>query len=119
MGTIKIILGFAVFVLIMSTAWQIASCEIANHELKDELKDVAALTKARIGLPAEQTDEELRATVIRKAADHDIVLGPDQILVRHLGTEENPKIYLAAKYRARVWMPGISLVFHFTATSGG
>jgi hypothetical protein len=83
------------------------------------LKDVASLTKARIGLPAEETDDELRATVMRKAAEHDIVLWPDQILVRHLGTEEHPKIYLAAKYRARVWMPWISLVFHFTATSGG
>jgi hypothetical protein len=50
--------------LIVSAAWQITSCEIANYELKDELKDVAWLTKARTGLPAEQTDDELRATVI-------------------------------------------------------
>ena len=118
MNKIKIIVGFAVFALIVSTVWQIAACELANYEFRDELKDVASLNGAKIGLLGRQTDDDLRATVIRKAADHDIVLRADQILVRRSGSEENPKIYLAAKYRARVWMPGISLVFHFTATSG-
>jgi hypothetical protein len=115
---VKIILGVLVFALFMSTGWQIASCELANYEFKDELKDVAAFNGARIGLLSQQTDDELRASVIRKAADHDIVLEPDQILVRRSGEGENAKVFLAAKYKARVRMPGISLVFHFTATSG-
>ncbi len=119
MGKVKVILGLLLLALTVSTVWQIAACEIANYEFKDELKDVASQNGARIGLLAQQTDDDLRTTVIHKAADHDIVVARDQILVRRSGTEEDPKVYLAAKYQARVWMPGIYLVFHFTATSRG
>jgi hypothetical protein len=118
-GKIKIILGLAVFALIVSTGWQIADCELANYEFKDELRDVASLNGAKIGLAAQQTDEDLRATVIRKAAGHDIVLQPVQVLVRRSGTEENPKVFLAAKYQERIWMPGIYLIVHFSVSSGG
>lgn len=118
MGKIKVIVGLAVLALILSTVWQIAACELANFELKDEMKDVASLNGARIGLLAQQSDDDLRATVIHSAAKHDIDLRPEQILVRRSGSEENPKVYLVAKYQARVWMPGIYLIFHYTATSG-
>jgi hypothetical protein len=37
---IKVILALLVFALIASTVWQIAACEIASTELKDDLKDV-------------------------------------------------------------------------------
>jgi hypothetical protein len=114
---IKVILGLAVFALVMSTGWQIAACELANVELKDDLKDVASLSGSRIGLAAQHTDNELRATVIRKAASHDIALHPELISVQRSGTEEFPVVFLAAKYQARVWLPGLRLVIHFTATS--
>jgi len=55
--------------------------------------------------------------VIQRAAGHDIQLSPDQILVRRFGTTQNPKIFLAAKYRSRIAMPGVSLIFHLNATS--
>jgi len=118
-GKIKVILALIVFALIASTMWQIAACEIADTELKDDLKDVASMGGARIGLAAQQSDDDLRATVIRKAAGHDIVLEPEQITVKRSGTAEAPAVFLAATYRARIWMPGVSLVFHFTATNGG
>jgi hypothetical protein len=40
---IKIILVLIVFAFIASTVWQVASCEIANYELKDDLKDIASM----------------------------------------------------------------------------
>jgi hypothetical protein len=55
--------------LIVSTVWQIAACELVNYEFKDELRDVSSLHAAKIGLAAQQTDEDFRATVIHKAAD--------------------------------------------------
>jgi hypothetical protein len=70
-----------VFAFVASTVWQVASCEIANYELKDDLKDIASMGGARIGLAAQLSDDELWATVIRKAAGHDIVLEPEQITV--------------------------------------
>ena len=116
---VKIIAGFLVFALVMSTGWQIGACELANYEFKDDLKDVAAMNGARIGLAAQQSDDDLRATVMHKAASHDIVVDPEEITVRRSGPEDDPVIFLAAKYRARIWLPGMRLVVHFTATSGG
>lgn len=117
MGKIKVIVGLFVFVFVLSTGWQIASCEFNNYLLKDDLKDVAAMGGSRIGMAAPQSDTDLRDAVIHKAALHNIHLVPDQILVRRSGTEEHPIVFLAAKYRARVWMPGFALVFRYTATS--
>ncbi len=116
---IKVILGLLVLALIVSTGWQIVACELFNYELKDDLKDVASLGGARIGLLAQQTDDDLRETVIRKAAKYDIVLRREQILVRRSGSEENPQVYLQAKYQTRVWLPGFYLILHLTAASGG
>lgn len=117
MGKIKFIVAFILFALFMSIAWQLAACELANYELRDDLKDIASMSGERIGMQAQSSDEELRDAVIRRAAGHDIQLVPDQILVRRSGTANNPKIFLAAKYRSRVVMPGVSLIFHLNATS--
>jgi hypothetical protein len=115
---LKVILGLLLLALLASTFWQIAACELANIELRDDLKDVASMSASRIGMAAQQSDDDLRATVIRKAAGHDIVLEPDQIMVERSGTAEAQVVFLAAKYRTRIWLPGLALIFHFTATSG-
>ncbi|HEV2395467.1 MAG TPA: hypothetical protein VGS27_00815 [Candidatus Sulfotelmatobacter sp.] len=117
MGKIKVILGVLFFALFMTIAWQFASCEFANYLLKDDLKDVAAMGGSKIGLLKPLSDTELRQAVIHKAAEHGIRLMPEQIFVHRSGTTEDPVIFLATKYRARVSMPGVSLVLHLTATS--
>src|SRR5689334_21036412 len=98
-------------------AWQIATCELANYQLKDDLKDVAAMGGSRIGLLAQSSDDDLRDAVIRRAAKHDIHLGRSQIQVQRSGTDENPTVFLIVKYRARIVFPGASLIFHFKTTS--
>jgi hypothetical protein len=114
---VKVILALIVFALMASTVWQIASCELANYEFKDDLKDMASMGGARIGLAAQGSNDDLRAKVMHKAAVYGIALNPEQITVERSGTEEAPVLFLAAKYRTRVWLPGMSLIFHFTATS--
>jgi hypothetical protein len=49
-----------------STGWQIGASELA-YELQDELKDLASLGGARIGLAAPSSDDDLRQAVISKA----------------------------------------------------
>ena len=118
MKIIKIIVGLVAFAFVIGTGWQLAACEFANYQLRDDLKDVATMGSSRLGLLAESSDADLRDAVIRRAAQHGIHLIPEQILVQRSGTTENPKVFLTAKYRARVVMPGISLIFHLKATSG-
>jgi len=97
--------------------WQVASCELANFELHDDMRYLAAQIGSRIGLNPPSTDEELRSAVMRKAQEHEIQLEPEQVTVRRTGTEEAPIIYLAADYRVRVKLLGFSLTFHFTPSS--
>jgi hypothetical protein len=116
--TIKIIVGLVLFAFVMSTGWQLAACEFGNYQLRDDLRDVATMGSSRLGLLAESSDADLRETVIRRAAQHGIHLIPEQILVQRSGTAEHPTIFLATKYRARVIVPGFSLILHLKATSG-
>lgn len=117
MGKIKIILGLALFAFVLSTGWQLAACELSHYELTDDLKDLAAMGGAQIGLAVPVSDQELRTAVIEHAAEHDIRVTPDQITVRRGGTVEKPTVVLIVKYKTRVAMPGASLILHLTARS--
>lgn len=117
MGQVKLILGLAVLALALIAGWQIASCELANYELREDLRYLAVQVGARIGLDPTSTDDNLRSAVIREAKGHEIQLEPEQVTVRRTGTAEAPIIYLAAAYEVRVKLPGCSFILHFNPSS--
>ena len=117
MGKVKLILALAVFALAGFAGWRIGSCELANIELREDMRDLAAQVGTRIGLTPQSTDEDLRRAVIRKAEEHEIQLEPEQVTVQRTGTDEAPIIYLAADYKARIKLLGFSFTFHFTPSS--
>ena len=113
----KLILGFAVLVLAGVAGWRIGSCELANLELREDMRDLAAQVGSRIGLTPQSSDEDFRRAVIRKAEEHEIQLEPEQVTVQRSGPDDAPIIYLGADYKVRVKLPGFSLTFHFTPSS--
>ena len=121
MGKLKLILALAVSGLAGVAAWQIISCKLANAELQSDLHDLSAQVGTKIGLDAQKSDDELRSSVIRKAAAVGIHLEPDQITVRRLveseGTSGGPVAYLEANYAARVNLVVYSFPLHFNPTS--
>jgi uncharacterized protein (DUF58 family) len=117
MGKAKLILGLAVLALAGVAGWRIASCELAYFELREDMRDLAAQVPSRIGLTPQNTDEEFRSAVIRRAEEHEIRLEPEQVTVRRTGKAEAPIMYLAADYRVRVKLLGFSFAFHFTPSS--
>ena len=117
-GKVRIILGCATFALLAGTGWQVGASELANYELQEELKDLASLSAARIGLAAPSSDDDLREAVIAKARAHDIELQHGQVDVERSGTAEAPVVFLAADYRARIVLPGHAFTLHFKPTSG-
>jgi hypothetical protein len=120
MGKAKLVLGLAalaVLALAADAGWRIASCELANYELHEDMQYLATQLGSRIGLTAPNTDEDLRSAVIRKAQEHEIQLEPQEVTVQRTGTDEAPIIYLAADYKARVKLLGFSFTFHFTPSS--
>src|SRR6266700_2662309 len=50
MGKAKLILGLAVLALAVIAGWPIASCELANFELHEDMRDLAADYKVRVKL---------------------------------------------------------------------
>jgi hypothetical protein len=114
---VKIILECAVILLFASVVWQVAGCEIANYELQDEMRDIASLAGAKIGLAAPSSDDDLRDAVVRKARSHNIKLDPYQIVVKRSETADAAKAYIAASYNARIFFPGMVFTLHFAPNS--
>jgi hypothetical protein len=117
MRKLKLILGLAVLAFAIVAGWQIGSCQMANLQLRDDLRNLAAQAGARIGLLSPSSDEELRSAVIREAKKYDIQLEPGQVTVQRTGTGEAPIIYLAADYEVPVTLLGYSFSLHFTPSS--
>jgi hypothetical protein len=112
-----LILGLAALALFGIAGWQIASCELANFELHDDLRDLAPQRSAQIGLSTPSSDEDIRSTIVRYAEGYNIHLDRDQVTVQRMGPAEAPYFYLAADYDARVKLPAYSFTLHFNTTS--
>jgi hypothetical protein len=118
MRNLKIIVGLAILILSGSAAWQIAACELANIELRDDMKDMATQLGGRIGLTSFSSDEDFRNDVLRKARKYDIQLAPEQVTVQRTGEGLESRIYLAADYTVPIHLPGFSFQIHFSPESG-
>jgi hypothetical protein len=118
MGRGKLIAGLFVVALAVPACWQIASCELSNLALQDDLKDLSAQGGTRIGLLPPKSDTELQDAVIQKARSHEILLVPEQITVQRKDSSGDfQTIYLAVDYKQRVNLPGFSFPLHFRAAS--
>jgi len=117
MGKVILILGLAVLVLAMIAGWQIASCELANFELQEDLTDLAAQAGVGIGLVPPSSDDDLRSAVIRKAREREVQLGPNQVTVQRTAMAEKSVVHLAVDYQKSVNLLGFSFTFHFTPSS--
>ncbi len=114
MGTFKALIGFLVMVGVVYACFQIIPPELSNYSFTDDLKNIAMMA----GANPRETDDDISNAVIRKAQDHGIVLTPEQVAVKHIGTVGAPAIYVAADYSVPVSLPGYSLTLHFTPSSG-
>ena len=102
----------------VGVGWQITPCELANVELRDDMKDLAAQLGVRSGLTSPSSDEDFRNDVLRKARKYDIQLAPEQVTVQRTGDGIETRIYLAADYTVPIHLPGFSFELHFSPTSG-
>jgi hypothetical protein len=114
MGTLKLILGFAVIVAVVIAASQIIPPELANYSFQDDLRNIAVMG----GANPNRTDEDIKNAVLNKAKEHEIPLVPEQVTVQHIGTPGAPAIFVAADYSVAITLPGYSFSMHFTPSSG-
>lgn len=117
MKKIKIILALVAFYVLISAGWQIGACELANIELKDDMRDMASQIGLRVGFSDVATDDELRETILRKAEKYNIALAPDQVTVLRDGYGKNANIYLAAEYTVPIYLPHYTFSIYFNPSS--
>jgi hypothetical protein len=117
MGSSKLIFGAAIVVLIGVAGYQIGSREVANLELREHLRDIAAQNGPRLGIASPNSDEDIRDSVIRAGKEHGIQLTPDEIAIQRTGTTQEPVFSLEVDYKAPVKLPGYPLSLHFTVSS--
>jgi hypothetical protein len=113
------LVGLAAIALIIIAGWQIVACEVANYELREDLRDIAAQNGIRIGLNGPQTDDDIRGFVIGRAKEHTIQLEPAQVKVQRTGTAQAQGLNLAVDYDQPIKLPGFSFTMHFTADAQG
>ena len=118
MRPIKIIALIAVLLLLCSAGWQVGKSELANIELRDDMRDMASQLGARIGLTKIYSDEDFRDEVMRKAKKYDIHLQPEQVTVLRDGEGVEARMYFAADYTVPIELPGFSFRLHFNPESG-
>jgi hypothetical protein len=114
MGTFKAVIGFLVIIGAIYAGFQIIPPELTNYSFTDDLRNEAMVG----GANPHTTDQELVNVVIKKAAEHQIVLKPENVTVQRIGTPGLNAVYLAADYSVPVNLPGYSFNLHFTPTSG-
>jgi hypothetical protein len=117
MHGLKIIFGVALLLLIISTGWQISSCELANIEMQDDIRDLASQLGTRIGLTQPPSDQDLRDEIVRRGRRYGLELESSQITVQRVGSGENMVVRLSAAYTASVHLPGFSFDLHFNPSS--
>ncbi len=117
MRRIKIVLGSALLFLAIALGWAVSAAEVANVNLHEDIRDLAAQSGAQIGLLAPSSDEDIRNTVVRKAQEHGIALKPQEVILRRTGSGETSTVHIAAHYTVSVncWL--FSLNLHFAPSS--
>jgi hypothetical protein len=104
MKTLKALFGVAVVVAIFYAAWTLLPPYIGNYQFEDDLRNEALMNSYTT-----KSEQEIRDTLVKKAAEYGIPLKPEQINVRRAGAE----LSIWADYTVHVDLPGFPLDLQF------
>lgn len=117
MKKILLIALLLLLVVACNAAWQIGAAELANVNLREEMRDLAAQAGTNIGLVQKKSNDDIIQTVVARARSHGIELNPSQVTVRRFDSGPLTTVYLAVDYTTSVKLPFVILRFHFTPSS--
>jgi hypothetical protein len=110
MGRLKAVLVFAFVIALAYVAWTVGPPYFTNYQFQDDLN-----TEVRFMQNGGKSDDDIKASVIKKALNEGFTLTPQQIKI----TRFNKTITVDVNYSVHIDMPGYStdLQFHPTATN--
>ncbi|MFZ3265160.1 MAG: hypothetical protein WA172_14245 [Terriglobales bacterium] len=112
MATLKLVLGFGVFVAMIMAGIKVVPPFFSNYEFEDALKEEALQSTY-----TSRSEEDIRKAVIKHAHEYDIPLTPQQIKVSRIGGFGTGTLTIEAEYSVPVDLPGYSTTLNFHPSS--
>ena len=112
MGRIKMLLGLFIIVGGMYTAFKVAPPYFNAYQFQDAIKDEATHDSY-----VPKSEEDIRDSIFKKAADLDIPIAKDGIKVQRQGNQFSGTVIVHAAYVVHVDLPGYPLDLHFDAST--
>ena len=112
MATLKLLLGFGVFLAMILVGIKVIPPCFANYQFEDTLKaDAVQATYST------RSEDDIRQTVIKHAQQYDILLTPQQVHVSRTGGYGTGTLNIEAEYSVPVELPGYSTTLNFHPSS--
>lgn len=112
MGRIRMFLGVFVIVASVYVAAKLIPPFFDNYQFQDAIKDEATRDSY-----ASKSEDDIRASIFKKAQDYDIPIAEDSIHVERQGFSFNGTIIIHAPYIVHVDMPLYPVDLHFDAST--
>jgi hypothetical protein len=101
----------AALLLALYIGGQAVWANIMHHQFQDDVNEAAAQIGGKIGLKPPSSDDDLRARIVRDAADCGIQLTPQQIQIAQLA------VAISADYSIPIGVPGLHYPLSFSVSS--
>ena len=109
MRTLKLLIALGVIAVGFYAGFQLVPPFFANYQFQDAIQNEAVLQSY-----SNKTEDEIRATIYKKAQDLEIPIHEDQIKVQRVGTGGSGSLSISAEYSVHVDLPyyPLDLEFH-------
>lgn len=104
MRSVKALFGVLVVVAVFYSAWMLLPPYVNNYQFQDDIRSEALMNSYTT-----KSDQDIRNTLAKKAAEYDIPLRAEQINVQRNGAE----LSISADYTIHVDLPGLPLDLKF------
>ena len=107
MGTIKLILVFALLAGLVFVSAEVIPPYFSNYEFQDTLE-----SEARLGTYSTKGDDVIRDAVFKRAQDLEIPITKEQIKIQRIGPGGNG-VMIETDYTVHIDLPGYPMDVHF------
>jgi len=107
MGTIRLILVFALLAGLVFVSAEVIPPYFSNYEFQDTLE-----SEARLGTYSTKGDDVIRDAVFKRAQDLEIPITKEQIKIQRIGPGGNG-VMIETDYTVHIDLPGYPMDVHF------
>jgi hypothetical protein len=108
MGTLKLIFGIGLFVLVGLVGFKLIPPYFANYEFEDSIK-----TESIQATYTSRSEDDIREAVVKEARNYDIPLTAKQVKVSRVGGLGTGSLNIEADYSVPIDLPGYSTTLEF------